>query len=113
MNPYREDRPWGSFERFTLNEPTTVKILTIKPGESLSLQTHQKRDEFWKILSGNGSILVGEHEFEAIPGNEYLARRGTPHRLAAGSEELKFLEISFGDFDEEDEVRIEDNYGRN
>lgn len=113
MNPYREERPWGNFERFTLNEPSTVKILTIKPGESLSLQTHKHRDEFWKIISGNGNIVIGDKEFEAIPGNEYKADRGTPHRLAAGTEELKFLEISFGAFDEHDEVRIDDNYGRN
>ncbi|HEY4501282.1 MAG TPA: hypothetical protein VJI70_03425 [Candidatus Paceibacterota bacterium] len=41
-----EERPWGNFERFTLNEKTTVKIITVNAGESISLQTHENRDEF-------------------------------------------------------------------
>lgn len=27
-----ERRPWGRFERFTLNEPSTVKIIHVEPG---------------------------------------------------------------------------------
>ena len=34
------------------------------------------------------------------------------HRISAGKEGIEFLEISFGDFDEEDIVRYEDKYGR-
>jgi mannose-6-phosphate isomerase-like protein (cupin superfamily) len=113
MNIYSEERPWGTFERFTLNELSTVKILTVKPGESLSLQTHEKRDEFWKIISGKGFITLGVEEQPAEAGQEFSAPRGTAHRLRAGDEEIKFLEISVGEFDENDEIRIEDNYGRN
>ena len=32
------EKPWGGFEQFTLNEISTVKILTIKPGQTFSLQ---------------------------------------------------------------------------
>ena len=50
----KEQRPWGNFERFTLNEKTTVKIITVNAGEELSLQKHNNRTEFWKIISGSG-----------------------------------------------------------
>ena len=39
--------------------------------------------------------------------------RKTAHRLSAiGNGSVRVLEVSFGDFDEEDIVRLEDVYGR-
>ena len=111
-NYEKEEHPWGNFERFTLNEQTTVKIVTVKARESLSLQTHERRDEFWRILKGSGIIRIGEKETDASEGNTFFAPRYTAHRVTAGPAGLAFLEISFGEFDENDITRIEDKYGR-
>jgi mannose-6-phosphate isomerase-like protein (cupin superfamily) len=111
-NYYREERPWGSFERFTLNEPSTVKIITVNPGEAFSLQTHTHRDERWRVLSGSGKITVGEEVKEIKAGDECYISRGSKHRAEAGAEELVFLEVATGKFSEEDITRIEDKYGR-
>jgi len=35
-----------------------------------------------------------------------------PHQLEAKDDDVQFLEIAFGNFDEEDIVRIKDKYGR-
>jgi mannose-6-phosphate isomerase-like protein (cupin superfamily) len=110
--PYREVRPWGEFVEFTKNSPSTVKIITVKPGEALSLQHHAGRDEFWRILSGDGFITIGEDRIAAHPGDEYFAPRGTNHRMEGGATPLSILEISFGQFDENDIVRLDDRYGR-
>lgn len=110
--PYRENEPWGEEERFACNEVCTVKILTVNPGESLSLQKHEKRDEFWKVLEGEGWVTVGDEKKAAKAGDEYFIPRSAVHRLEGGALVLKVLEISFGEFDKEDEVRLEDKYGR-
>lgn len=110
--PYREERPWGEFIEFTRDQPSTVKLLTVRPGEALSLQSHRKREEFWRVLSGNGTITVGAERMPAEPGKEYFIPLETNHRLEAGSEPLTILEISFGRFDDADIVRLEDRYGR-
>jgi hypothetical protein len=34
------------------------------------------------------------------------------HKLYAKQKKVKIIEISFGHFDENDEVRVEDKYGR-
>ena len=107
-----EERPWGFSERFTLNEPATVKIMRIKPHQRFSLQTHAKRAEFWRILSGNGTVTVNGLEHLAKVSDEFEILVGAPHRAAAGEEELCFLEIALGDFNEHDETRLEDDYGR-
>ena len=108
----KQERPWGEFERFTLNEASTVKIITVKAGEEFSLQTHAHRDEFWRILSGSGTVTIGEQRYEAQAGGSFYCPRATKHRAEGGPEGLTFLEIAFGDFDESDITRFDDKYGR-
>ena len=111
-NYKKEERPWGNFERFTQNEKTTVKIISINAGESLSLQTHQNRDEFWRIMKGSGTVHIGGNDSGASEGGDFFVPRYVEHRALGGSDGLTILEISFGDSDESDITRIEDKYGR-
>lgn len=107
-----EDRPWGSFLRFTKGEPSTVKMLYVKPGARLSLQKHARRSEFWHVLTGNGTVTIGDTEYEAKAGKEFEIPVETPHRLAGGDQGVWILEIALGEFDESDIVRLEDDFGR-
>lgn len=109
---YSEKRPWGEFTRFTHEETSTVKIIEVLAGEAFSLQRHSKRDEFWYVISGTGKIIVGDEEKDLSPGMEFFIPRETNHRITAGSENVKILEIAFGEFEEEDIVRLEDKYNR-
>ena len=111
-NYEKEERPWGNFERFTLNEKTTVKILTLHAGESLSLQTHELRDEFGRVINGHGVVRIGEKNIDVREGDSFFIPRNSAHRAIGGPDGLVYLEISFGDFDEHDEKRLEDEYGR-
>jgi len=108
----KELRPWGGFERFTLNEATTVKIITVKEGEEFSLQIHSARDEFWRVIGGTGTVTLNDTESHAAAGDSFYCPRGTKHRAKGGVGGLQFLEIAFGDFDESDITRLEDKYGR-
>jgi mannose-6-phosphate isomerase-like protein (cupin superfamily) len=108
----KENRPWGNFERFTLNEKTTVKIITVNPGQAISLQTHANREEFWRVIGGSGTIHIGGADNEARTGDMFYTSKNTEHRITGGPEGLTCLEIAFGDFDEHDIKRLEDRYGR-
>ena len=110
--PYREERPWGSFLKFTENKKSTVKIITVNAGEAFSLQHHQNREERWHIISGSGFVTVGEEKFPVEPGKEFLIKPEIDHRVEAGNENVVFLEVAVGEFSEEDIVRIKDKYGR-
>jgi len=105
-------KPWGGFEQFTLNEISTVKILTIKPGQRFSLQKHKSRREFWKFLDNPAKVTIGKKVMKKVKGDEVLISRGENHRIEAYSKPVNVLEISFGNFSEKDVVRIEDDYGR-
>ena len=107
-----EQRPWGSFRRFTLNEPSTVKLVSVTAGKQLSLQYHNHREEFWRILDGNPTIVIGETETIAKEGDEFFVPKNAHHRIRANDQNARILEIGFGAFDEADIIRLDDAYGR-
>ena len=109
-------RPWGGFIKFVDNKPCTVKILFIKKGEILSLQSHKLREEFWYVVSGKIQVTLGKslksRKKKILKEGEYTFNpKGFLHRAEA-LESSKILEISTGKFKENDEIRIEDKYDR-
>ena len=108
----RDERPWGAFERFTLNEPSTVKIITVHPGQRLSLQRHKGRDELWVFLDPGAIVEVDGATSHPSAGDRVLVRAGQTHRIGAGDTPVRLLEVAFGHFDEDDIERLEDAYGR-
>ena len=110
--PHRDNRPWGDSLTFTHNEPSTVKILIVNAGEAFSLQYHRHREEFWHVISGDGTIEIGDTVVPVRPGDDHVIPAGTNHRISAGTSPVVVLEISKGEFDENDITRLEDRYGR-
>jgi len=107
------EKPWGKFEQYTHNMPSTVKVITVRPSEALSLQYHNSRDELWVALDPGAQVEVGDQSLNLEPEEMVFIPRRTPHRLSAiGEEPVRILEISLGEFDEYDIVRLEDVYGR-
>ncbi len=112
MNKHSEKRPWGNFEQFCKNEQCTVKIINVEPNEELSLQYHNNRDEFWKIIAGRAKIIIGDKINDGKETDEFFIPKQTKHRIKTENLPIKILEISFGQFDENDIVRLEDKYNR-
>ena len=112
LNPFTEERPWGFFREFTDSDKGTVKIIFVRKGETFSLQRHEHRDEFWRVLSGNPDITIGEKIVRAKKSDEFEIQPKTEHRISAPIDDVEVLEISRGQFDENDIIRIEDKYGR-
>ncbi|MER6944859.1 phosphomannose isomerase type II C-terminal cupin domain [Nonomuraea sp. NPDC000554] len=108
----RDERPWGNFERFTLNESSTVKIIEVAAGQRLSLQRHEHRDELWVALDPGCVFEVNGERIEPAVGERVLIRAGQTHRLSSSGPTARILEVAFGHFDEDDIERLEDAYGR-
>src|SRR3989344_6122779 len=105
-------KPWGRFIQYTHNEKTTVKIIEVKQSGILSLQSHKKRKEFWAIREGNPVVTVGSVKMKLKKGDEVEISKGKKPRIENhGKALVRFLEISFGSFDEKDIRRYEDNMG--
>ena len=111
-NIEQDERPWGGFRQFAHNARCTVKILTVMDGQLLSLQSHRHRDELWVVLDEGLKVEIDGEEHVAHPGDEFVIPRGSRHRVGSIGGTGRILEISFGEFDEDDIERYEDVYGR-
>ncbi len=104
-------RPWGIFKQFVLNKKCTVKILEVRPHQEISLQKHKKRKESWYFLT-SGKVQIGDKKKRVREGEMIEIGKNVSHRIFADKKPVKVLEICFGDFDEKDEIRLEDKYNR-
>lgn len=112
-NILEDIRPWGKFRSYPHHEARSIKIITVHPGEALSLQYHSLRSEFWIVLDKGLEITVGEKSWQSKENEEIFIPKKTPHRLRClGPKSARVMEIWIGDSDEEDIVRLEDDYGR-
>jgi len=107
-----EKRPWGHFERFTLNEPCTVKLVYLDGDKRLSLQYHNNRAEFWKVVKGPVKVQLGDDVKLLQTGETITIPKKAVHRLMGAGQEATILEISTGEFEESDIVRLDDDYKR-
>jgi mannose-6-phosphate isomerase-like protein (cupin superfamily) len=95
------------------NEKATVKIITVQPGQRLSLQKHSQRGEMWHVLDVPITVEVDGKEWTAQRGEQVWVPCGAVHRMSNnGAEPGRLLEIAFGDFDEADIERLQDDYAR-
>lgn len=108
-------RPWGFYKTTVLNEYFQSKVISVKPGQRLSLQSHNHREEHWIIAHGNGQIQIDQSFIDVKCGNSLFIPKGAKHRIinTDKKENLIITEVQIGDyFGEDDIIRYEDDYGR-
>ena len=108
------DKPWGYELIYAHTDRYAGKILHVDPGQALSLQYHEEKDETLFLLEGQYLLVVDEGgemvERTVRAGEAYHIAPGTRHRMVAGPEGCDILEVSTPELD--DVVRLEDRYGR-
>ncbi len=110
----RDQRPWGWFESLAQGEQFQVKRILVKPGQALSLQSHQHRAEHWIVVAGTARVTI-DGEVQTLSANEaaYIPL-GAIHRLEnPGLIPAEIIEVQTGSYlGEDDIVRYVDNYAR-
>lgn len=98
------------------------KILVVEPNKRLSWQYHHRRAEIWRSLSGTVNVVTSltDKEEDTItlePGEEIRLAQGQRHRLVGVKQWGIVAEIwqhtdATHPSDENDIVRIQDDFGR-
>lgn len=107
-------RPWGSYDSVDVGDGFQVKRIKVKPGATLSLQSHERRAEHWIVVRGTARVTRNNDMFELHANQSTYIPIGAKHRLEnPGKETLELIEVQSGDYlGEDDIVRYEDVYGR-
>jgi mannose-6-phosphate isomerase-like protein (cupin superfamily) len=110
----RVDKPWGYELRWAITDRYLGKVLHINRGEALSLQYHERKDEYQYVVAGSVDIELGGPDGaltkrRMTAGDTLHIKPGTRHRITA-VEDTDIFEVSTPEG--EDVVRIADRYGR-
>lgn len=110
----RFHRPWGWYETLCLGGRFQVKRIMVRPGATLSLQSHMHRSEHWVVVEGTAEVTIGD-EIRLVTENQSVyIPLGQRHRMAnRGKLPMYLIEVQTGAYLGEDDIeRFEDVYGR-
>jgi len=106
------ERPWGSFRQYAHNQDVTVSLMEVTPGQRLSLQSHIGRAELWIVLDEGAVVQVDDDVLHPQAGDEIWIPAQTKHRLSSINGTVRVLEVAFGNWQQEDITRYDDDYAR-
>lgn len=100
----KTERPWGYYRVLHEVPGLKVKELTVEAGESLSMQKHFKRNEYWIISSGSCIVKSMLENGYALPAkllevhDDYRIETGQWHQLTNPfAHPCKIVEIQYGE----------------
>ncbi len=107
-------KPWGAYTVLSEGEGYKVKKIEVNPGQRLSLQAHQHRNEHWVVVRGIATVVIGEEESTVGVNQGVYIPKNVKHRLSNfSSEGLELIETQQGEYTGEDDIiRYEDIYNR-
>ena len=107
-------RPWGNYLRVYWGDGFQIKKIIVKPGKSLSLQSHKYRSEHWVVIQGVANVLNGDEKIMLYENQSTYIAAGIKHRLAnPGLTNLILIEVQTGSYLGEDDIlRYQDDFGR-
>lgn len=111
-----------SADELKISGKLSPKILVVQPGKRLSWQYHHRRAEIWEVLSGPVGVIKSDTDEEGPlktykEGDLIRLKQGERHRLVGLDDWGVLAEIwqhtdADHPSDEEDIVRVQDDFGR-
>lgn len=114
--------PYLTKEELNISGKLSPKILVVAPEKRLSWQYHHRRAEIWKLIGGTAAVIISDtdEEKETIKmsiGDIIQLKQGERHRLIGldswgiVAEIWRHTDIE-NPSDEDDIVRVQDDFGR-
>jgi mannose-6-phosphate isomerase-like protein (cupin superfamily) len=114
--------PEVKFEDLKISGKLSPKILMLEGRQRLSWQYHHRRAEIWKLVGGEGSIVISPTDEQTAPvkmklGEVIRLQKGTRHRAVGLDGWGMIAEIwqhtdAENPSNEDDIVRVQDDFGR-
>ena len=109
-------------EKLKISGKLSPKILVVAPDKRLSWQYHHRRAEIWTVIEGEAGVVTSDTDTEGElrryqSGDVITLKQGERHRLVGLTDWGILAEIwqhtdAGRPFDEEDIVRVQDDFGR-
>ena len=89
------EKSWGSFLVLDVEENSMTIKVTLNPGHRMNYHSHEKRDEVWTVIAGQGRTIVDGMEQPIRAGDVVTMEAGCRHTVIADTE-LQMIEVQLG-----------------
>ncbi|MBR5994304.1 MAG: cupin domain-containing protein [Lachnospiraceae bacterium] len=101
------EKSWGSYRVLDIEDAGMTVKVTLMPGHSMNYHSHERRDEIWTVIEGEGVAIVDGKNREVGIGDTIFLPRGCKHTIKATTL-LKVMEVQVGtDIDVKDKIKHE------
>ena len=98
------EKSWGSYKVLDAETSSLTVKVTLNPGHQMNYHSHERRDEVWTVLEGQGEAIVDGITKKIKPGDVIALPKGSKHMLKAETL-LKVMEVQCGtDIDVKDKT---------
>ena len=98
------EKSWGSFRVLDVEADSLTIKVTLNPGHSMNYHSHDRRDEVWTVISGEGRTIVDGMEQPVKAGDVVTMQAGCRHTIIADTE-LQVIEVQLGK-----EISVDDKH---
>lgn len=90
------EKSWGSYRVLDVEEQSLTVKVTLNPGHSMNYHSHDRRDEVWTVIDGDGRTVVDGMEQPIRVGDVITMAAGCRHTVFAGENGLQMIEVQLG-----------------
>ena len=89
------DKSWGEYRVIDVSENSRTIKVTLRSGEHMNYHSHERRNEVWTVISGNGHAIIDGIEQQIKEGDVIAMQAGCRHTVIADTE-LELIEVQLG-----------------
>lgn len=89
------EKSWGSFRVIDIEEGSMTIKVTLNAGHRMNYHSHERRDEIWTVIEGEGRTIIDGVERKVMAGDVVSMTAGTPHTIIADTA-LQVIEVQLG-----------------
>lgn len=89
------EKSWGSFRVIDIEEGSMTIKVTLNAGHKMNYHSHERRDEIWNVIEGEGRAVIDGVERKVTAGDVVTMKAGTPHTIIADTA-LQVIEVQIG-----------------
>ena len=110
--PMYEERRWGTYrvmghEHFEDGHNALTKLLYLKKDCNISYQYHNKREEIWTFIDGEGILILDDEKIDVTRGYVAHIKVGQKHAVRAVTD-MQIIAVQIGtDITEEDTIHFD------
>lgn len=89
------EKSWGNFRVIDIEEGSMTIKVTLNAGHRMNYHSHDRRDEVWTVIEGEGRAIIDGVERKVGVGDVLDMKAGIPHTIIADTD-LQVIEVQIG-----------------